>query len=231
MNRTPNPPRTMVYSRCDSPLPRVPPRGDLNGCPWHDVKSMLRSVGLRPTRQRMSLGWLLFGKGDRHLSAEMLYEEATRAKVPVSLATIYNTLHQFTEVGLLLRMNEHSQMTRTVVSGRVMRGERVRDALYRHLEKDLGPMAFPQLPASPVPFHIAEYFPIHADGLYSDDRQHAVSLCYIVPVTGTCDPRQDALELTWLRPEAAASELVASEMEGGRGSLVRAALAHCGALR
>jgi Fur family iron response transcriptional regulator len=76
-------------------------RGDLTGCPWHDVKAMLRSVGLRPTRQRMALGWLLFGKGDRHLSAEMLYEEASRAKVPVSLATIYNTLHQFTEVGLL----------------------------------------------------------------------------------------------------------------------------------
>ncbi len=76
-------------------------RPELNGCPWHDVKSMLRDVGLRPTRQRMALGWLLFGKGDRHLTAEMLYEEASRAKVPVSLATIYNTLHQFTEVGLL----------------------------------------------------------------------------------------------------------------------------------
>src|SRR3954463_5891097 len=76
-------------------------RDVLNGCPWHDVKSMLRDVGLRPTRQRMALGWILFAKGDRHLSAEMLYEEATRAKVPVSLATIYNTLHQFTEAGLL----------------------------------------------------------------------------------------------------------------------------------
>lgn len=74
---------------------------DLNGCPWHDVKSMLRDVGLRPTRQRMSLGWILFAKGDRHVTAEMLYEEATKAKVPVSLATVYNTLHQFTEVGLL----------------------------------------------------------------------------------------------------------------------------------
>lgn len=74
---------------------------DLTGCPWHDVKAMLRSVGLRPTRQRMSLGWILFAKGDRHITAEMLYEEATKAKVPVSLATIYNTLHQFTEVGLL----------------------------------------------------------------------------------------------------------------------------------
>src|ERR1700744_3371239 len=74
---------------------------DLTGCPWHDVKEKLRDVGLRPTRQRMALGWILFGKGDRHVTAEMLYEEATRAKVPVSLATVYNTLHQFTEVGLL----------------------------------------------------------------------------------------------------------------------------------
>src|SRR5882672_12474025 len=79
----------------------VADRSALTGCPWHDVKAMLRQVGLRPTRQRMALGWILFGKGDRHLTAEMLYEEATRAKVPVSLATIYNTLHQFTEVGLL----------------------------------------------------------------------------------------------------------------------------------
>ena len=82
-----------------APGPSIPTA--LTGCPWHDVKSMLRQVGLRPTRQRMALGWILFGKGDRHLTAEMLYEEASRAKVPVSLATIYNTLHQFTEVGLL----------------------------------------------------------------------------------------------------------------------------------
>jgi Fur family iron response transcriptional regulator len=74
---------------------------DLTGCPWHDVKARLREVGLRPTRQRMALGWILFAKGERHVTAEMLYEEATRAKVPVSLATVYNTLHQFTEVGLL----------------------------------------------------------------------------------------------------------------------------------
>jgi Fur family transcriptional regulator, iron response regulator len=81
--------------------PSAPMRGDLTGCPWRDVKSKLREVGLRPTRQRMALGWILFAKGDRHVTAEMLYEEATRAKVPVSLATVYNTLHQFTEVGLL----------------------------------------------------------------------------------------------------------------------------------
>ena len=52
----------------------------LTGCPWHDVNEMLQAAGLRPTRQRMALGWLLFGKGARHLTAEMLYEEATHAK-------------------------------------------------------------------------------------------------------------------------------------------------------
>jgi len=82
-------------------VPRAPLHSDRTGCPWHDVKAKLRKAGLRPTRQRMALGWILFGKGDRHVTAEMLFEEVTRAKVPVSLATVYNTLHQFTEVGLL----------------------------------------------------------------------------------------------------------------------------------
>jgi len=95
--------RTMILKTAEPvPAGQLDPRREvLNGCPWHDVKSMLRDVGLRPTRQRMALGWILFAKGDRHLTAEMLYEEATKAKVPVSLATVYNTLHQFTEVGLL----------------------------------------------------------------------------------------------------------------------------------
>jgi Fur family iron response transcriptional regulator len=65
---------------------------------------MLRQVGLRPTRQRMALGWMLFGKGDRHVTADMLHEEALKAKVPVSLATVYNTLHQFTDMGLMRRV-------------------------------------------------------------------------------------------------------------------------------
>lgn len=65
------------------------------------VTGMMRRAGLRPTRQRLALASLLFGRGHRHVSAEALYEEAILARVPVSLATIYNTLHQFTEAGLL----------------------------------------------------------------------------------------------------------------------------------
>ncbi len=74
------------------------------GCPLSELRDKLRRVGLRPTRQRVSLGWLLFGKGNRHVTAEMLFEEAARARVPVSLATVYNTLHQFTEAGLLRQL-------------------------------------------------------------------------------------------------------------------------------
>jgi len=74
------------------------------GCPVSELRDKLRRVGLRPTRQRVSLGWLLFGKGDRHITAEMLFDEASRARVPVSLATVYNTLHQFTEAGLLRQL-------------------------------------------------------------------------------------------------------------------------------
>jgi Fur family iron response transcriptional regulator len=78
--------------------------GHRRGCPVSELRDKLRRVGLRPTRQRVSLGWLLFAKGDRHITAEGLFDEATRARVPVSLATVYNTLHQFTEAGLLRQL-------------------------------------------------------------------------------------------------------------------------------
>jgi Fur family iron response transcriptional regulator len=61
----------------------------------------LRAVGLRPTRQRLALVRLLLENGDRHITAEQLHGEAAAADIQVSLATVYNTLHQFTEAGLL----------------------------------------------------------------------------------------------------------------------------------
>ena len=65
------------------------------------IETRVRDAGLRPTRQRLSLASLLFAKGDRHLTAEELHEEAMDAGVTVSLATVYNTLHQFNESGML----------------------------------------------------------------------------------------------------------------------------------
>ncbi len=69
--------------------------------PYSDLINRLKTVGLRPTRQRLALARLLFSRGDRHLTAEQLHGEAVAARVPVSLATVYNALHQFTNTGLL----------------------------------------------------------------------------------------------------------------------------------
>jgi Fur family iron response transcriptional regulator len=66
-----------------------------------ETTARLREVGMRPTRQRMELAGLLFRRGDRHTTAEGLHDEAVNAGIKVSLATVYNTLHQFTEAGLL----------------------------------------------------------------------------------------------------------------------------------
>ena len=133
-------------------------------------------------------------------------------------------------VGLLLRVTPEGVMSRALVSGRVMHHERVRDALLRHIEKDLGPVALPIIPASPQPFTIAEYLPTPGVTPYHDPRQHAVSLAYVVPVTGDCRPQQDALDLAWLTPEEAVSQPVQVEMNGGQGLLLRQAMAHVGRL-
>lgn len=65
------------------------------------LQERLRAAGLRPTRQRLALAEVLFGSGDRHVSAECLQEETRAAGHSVSLATVYNTLHQFERAGLI----------------------------------------------------------------------------------------------------------------------------------
>jgi len=69
--------------------------------PFANALELLRTARLRPTRQRLALARLLFEKGDRHVTAEQLHGEAQAASIRVSLATVYNTLHQFIAAGLL----------------------------------------------------------------------------------------------------------------------------------
>lgn len=64
----------------------------------------LKASGLRPTRQRLALAKLLLESGPRHVTAEELFQEARQAGIPVSLATVYNTLHQFTSAGLMIEV-------------------------------------------------------------------------------------------------------------------------------
>ncbi len=69
--------------------------------PYKQALDRLNGVGLRPTRQRLGLARLLFEGCDRHVTAEQLHGEALSADLRVSLATVYNTLNQFTDAGLL----------------------------------------------------------------------------------------------------------------------------------
>ncbi len=69
--------------------------------PFSHALDRLRAAGLRPTRQRLALAKLLFDGCDRHISAEQLHGEAVSNAIRVSLATVYNTLHQFTTAGML----------------------------------------------------------------------------------------------------------------------------------
>ncbi len=159
---------------------------------------------------------------------------ATRGRVPIlyveALPVRADPDGQIVEVGLLLRGSPTTgRITRSLVSGRVLHGERVRDALMRHLEKDLGPTAFPLLPTRVVPDAVAEYFPWPTGRLH-DPRQHAVALAFVVPVSGECQPRQDALELTWVTPAEAVTDAIADDLDGGRGALLRQLLHQVGAV-
>jgi len=172
---------------------------------------------------QVSTGWL---------SAEDL--EVVRANVPIvyvdAVPVRVDPTGVVTHVGLLLRVAADGSISRMVVTGRVLFGERVRDALMRHCEKDLGPLALPQIPASPAPFTVVEYFPDPERSGFYDPRHHAVSLAYVVPVEGDCEPTQEALDLHWFTPEEAVSSEVRLQMTGGHDRLIRLALAHVGQL-
>jgi ADP-ribose pyrophosphatase YjhB (NUDIX family) len=160
--------------------------------------------------------------------------ENIRANVPLvyvdAVPVRVDDLGHVTSVGMLLRQAADGTISRMVVSGRVLYGERIREALLRHLEKDLGPVALPQIPSNPAPFTVVEYFPDPDVSGFHDPRHHAVSLAFVVPVSGDCQPTQEALDLAWYPPEQAVSEAVRREMTGGHDRLIRLALAHVGQL-
>jgi Fur family iron response transcriptional regulator len=124
------------------------------GCPVSLVRDRLRKAGLRPTRQRICLGWLLFGRGDRHVMADRLFEEAQRARVPVSLATVYNTLRQFTDAGLARQIATEGRKTYfdtdlTEHHHFLVEGEE------ELVDVPGGPMPVAELPAAPEGYEIA----------------------------------------------------------------------------
>lgn len=133
-----------------------------------------------------------------------------------------------THIGLLLAPTPDGSFGQSIITGRVYYGERLRSALNRHIEKDLGPVSLPRVPASLTPFGVFEYFPDPAVSGLHDPRQHAIALGYAVPVAGDCRPSQQALDLQWLPVAAATPDYLARELGGGQHLVVLAALAHLG---
>lgn len=160
--------------------------------------------------------------------------EQIRAHLPIvyveAIPVRVDGLGHVTDIGLLLRQAADGTISRLIVSGRVKYGERIRDALMRHCEKDLGPLALPQIPPATAPFTVAEYFPDPELTGFHDPRQHAVSLVFIVPVEGDCEPTQEALDLAWFTPDDVLTPDVIGQMTGGQDRLLRLALAHVGQL-
>ena len=131
-------------------------------------------------------------------------------------------------VGMLLCADDEG-ISRAFPSGRILFHESVREALLRHIEKDLGPVALPQLPVSIAPFTVGEYFPTPGEGWY-DERQHAISLAYAIPMQGDCNPGSASLEFTWFTPGEARTRDLQAELIPAHAVLLRQALAHMGAI-
>ncbi|WP_300767119.1 NUDIX hydrolase family protein [uncultured Bifidobacterium sp.] len=131
-------------------------------------------------------------------------------------------------VGSLLRVTDDGSVTRTLISGRILFHETIREAIVRNISKDLGEIALPLLPQSPVPFTVAEFFPTPGVSEFYDPRQHTVALCYVVPIAGDCKPQDEMLDVEWTDPSSAHMDDVISQMGGGHGRIVRQALSWAG---
>ena len=101
----------------------------------------------------------------------------------------------------------------------------LREAIARNGAKDLGPLALPTLPPNLQPFTVAEFFPTPGLSEFYDARQHAVALCYVVPIAGDCQPQDEALDVEWVDVNGPRLATMLDQMAGGHGRIVQRALA------
>ena len=129
------------------------------------------------------------------------------------------------QVGTLLRVGDDSSIERTLITGRVLFHESLREAVARNISKDLGDIALPVLPVNLQPFSVAEFFPTPGVSRYYDPRQHAVALCYVVPIAGDCKPQDETLDVEWLSPAEVTRPDFLAQMPNGHDQIIRQAIA------
>ena len=135
---------------------------------------------------------------------------------------------RISQVGSLLRVSEDGSIERTLITGRVLYHETLREAIARNVAKDLGDIALPLLPVGLQPFTVAEFFPTPGLSEYYDPRQHAIALCYMVPIAGDCKPQDETLDVEWVDPKSDVMNTFVAQMVNGHGRIVRQALAWAG---
>lgn len=155
--------------------------------------------------------------------------EQVRRQVPMVYVEVVpvhtDEFGRITEIGTLLRVSDDGSVERTLVAGRVLYHESLREAIARNVAKDLGPLALPTLPPNLQPFTVAEFFPTPGLSEFYDARQHAVALCYVVPIAGDCQPQDEALDVEWVDVNGPRLATMLDQMAGGHGRIVQRALA------
>lgn len=132
------------------------------------------------------------------------------------------------QIGSLLHATDDGSVERALISGRVLFHETLREAIARNISKDLGDLALPVLPVSPQPFTVAEFFPTPGVSEYFDPRQHAIALCYVIPIAGDCHPQDETLDVEWVDPHDDKLSIFLQQMCNGHGRIVQAALQWAG---
>ena len=155
-----------------------------------------------------------------------------RRQMPVAYVEVVpvrtDELGRVRQVGSLLRVGDDGSIERTVIAGRILYHETIREAIARNVAKDLGDIALPMLPVSLQPFTVAEYFPTPGVSEYYDPRQHAIALCYVVPIAGDCHPQDETLDVEWVDPHGDLIDTFIAQMANGHGDIVRKAIAWAG---
>ena len=155
-----------------------------------------------------------------------------RREIPIPYVVVVpvrtDGLGRVAQIGSLLRVTDDGGIERTLIAGRVLYHESLREAVARNVAKDLGDIALPQLPISLQPFTVAEFFPTPGLSEYYDPRQHAIALCYMVPIAGDCKPQDETLDVEWVDPKSDVMDTFVAQMVNGHGRIVRQALAWAG---
>lgn len=176
-------------------------------------EDFIRGIGNPP-------GWLASGEINR-MRGEM--------PIPYVLVVPVRTddLGRVSQVGSLLRVSDDGSIERTLIAGRVLYHESLREAVARNVAK-FGRYRVASAAGESAAVHRGRVFPTPGLSDYFDSRQHAIALCYVVPIAGDCKPQDETLDVEWVNTNSEILDTFINQMSNGYGTIVRQAIAWAG---